>query len=114
MKRFVYGIVGLCASLAVAGCGKDENGNPTFPDVGGVCGFVCPGDKLGEATLEGIDKGNASISGIQTVDAFFSAVLSFETAANGVSGDGSPRPNASYRADSSRRRIPADHSSETT
>ena len=34
--------------------------------------------------------------------------------ANGDNGDGSPLRKASYRTTSSRRRIPADHSSETT
>jgi len=33
----------------------------------------------------GIAEGNAAISGVQKIDAFFSAVLSFETAADGVS-----------------------------
>jgi hypothetical protein len=81
MKRLTK-FLGLTALSVLAACGgTDANGNPVDP-LQTVCGFSCPGDSEAGGVLEG----NANISGIPSVDAFFSAVLSFETTANGVSG----------------------------
>lgn len=43
----------------------------------GACSFDCP--------AEGIAEGNASISGVASVDAFFQSVVNFQTKADGVS-----------------------------
>ena len=63
----------LCAMVApLGGGGCDE-----VADLAEQCGLVCPD--------EGVLEGNASISGIASVDAFFSAVVDAKGAADGVS-----------------------------
>jgi hypothetical protein len=84
MKSSITKFVGLTAVYALIACGGKGSDNP-IAGVAALCGFVCPGDKVDGVTLGGIKQGNTSISGIQEVDAFFSAVLNFETAATGVS-----------------------------
>ncbi len=64
---------GLLSGLAVAAPGCDAIG-----DLAAECGLVCP--------AEGLAQGNASISGIVSVDSFFSAVLDVRDAALVVSG----------------------------
>ncbi|MCA9684345.1 MAG: hypothetical protein KC457_19270 [Myxococcales bacterium] len=59
---------GLISGLAVASPGCDAVG-----DLAEQCGLVCSSD--------GIAEGNASISGVASVDAFFGAVVSVNTAA---------------------------------
>jgi hypothetical protein len=49
----------------------------TISDVGKQCGLQCP--------EKGIAQGNASISGVASVDAFFQAVLDYRAKANNVS-----------------------------
>jgi len=89
MKRSLNWFSGLPVVLALTACGAaggpDDNPLSNNP-LAQACGFVCPGDKIDGVVLSGITEGNASISGIAPVDSFFSAVLSFESAANGVSG----------------------------
>jgi hypothetical protein len=58
------------SSLLVASCGEDPLGA-----VGNACGLECGT----------IAQGSASISGVASVDAFFSSVAKFEGTANGVS-----------------------------
>lgn len=65
---------GLLSGLAIAAPGCDG----PLGDLAEQCGLVCPTD--------GIAEGNASISGIVSVDAFFSAVLDVRDAAFVVSG----------------------------
>jgi hypothetical protein len=60
------------SSLLVASCGED---NPIADAAGEACGLEC-------GTLA---EGSASISGVASVDAFFSSVISFQGKANGVS-----------------------------
>ncbi|MEM9693803.1 MAG: hypothetical protein AAGA56_14740 [Myxococcota bacterium] len=65
----------LCLGLAVmpsTGCGDDS----PLGNLAEQCGLTCPS--------EGIIEGNASISGIASVDAFFGAVVDFTGAADGV------------------------------
>ncbi|EDM75205.1 hypothetical protein PPSIR1_41049 [Plesiocystis pacifica SIR-1] len=57
------------AGLVLSGCGDD----------GGPCGLTCPDLGLAE--------GNASISGVVSIDAFFGAVLAVRDAAATVSGN---------------------------
>jgi hypothetical protein len=54
-----------------AGCGENGLGN-----IAEQCGFVCEGDAVAN--------GNASISGVASVDSFFGAVVNFEGKANMV------------------------------
>jgi len=49
----------------------------TLDDLAGQCGLTCP--------KTGIVDGNASISGVASVDSFFQAVLDFQAKANNVS-----------------------------
>jgi hypothetical protein len=91
-------VVGALA-LGTAGCGKNGS-NPLTGDGGLLdpsnnpvlkqCGLVCP-DK-------GIVDGNASISGVASVDGFFQAVINFQTTADNVSSGISAQVDA-IRAD---------------
>ena len=105
MKRFVYQFVGLSVLVALNACGSDGDNTGDGGTSGGsgsvlakTCGLACPGDTVEGSKLAGIAEGNASISGIQQVDSFFSAVLGFQTAANGVS-DGIQAQLDAIRAD---------------
>ncbi|MFI5308845.1 MAG: hypothetical protein ACHQ53_15920, partial [Polyangiales bacterium] len=90
MKRFNYSLVGLCVFLSIASCGGKNN--PLASAISGAaaaiamqCGLGCPGDKVDGATVKGVVDGNANISGVASVDAFFGAVVNFESAADNVS-----------------------------
>lgn len=67
-------LAALAAPLAGTGCEDSPLG-----DLAAQCGLVCP--------AEGVLEGNASISGIASIDAFFSAVVDFTGAANGVTAN---------------------------
>jgi len=69
------GLVAGMAVTAVQGC--DEGG--PLGNLAEQCGLVC--------AAEGIAEGNASISGVASVDAFFGAVVTFSQAAIDVSAD---------------------------
>ncbi len=66
-------IVGLAA--IVTACGEDS----PLGDLAEQCGLVCPS--------EGIVQGNAAISGISSIDAFFGAVIDVTGSADGVSAN---------------------------
>jgi hypothetical protein len=86
MKRFSYCIVGLLIVGSAASC-KDENGKSIIPNPAELCGLACPGEKDNEGELiKGVLEGNASISGVAKVDAFFASVNNFRGAADSVSG----------------------------
>lgn len=82
MKSFTK-FLGLAAFALLATC-TDENGNPVDP-VKQLCGFTCPGDKVDGVKIGGVADGNASITGVAKVDAFFAATINFQSAANDVS-----------------------------
>lgn len=106
MKRFRYRpLSALCMIGAVCGIGLSMGGcdvaqandapvvgvDQEALDIGDLtnlakqCGFVCPGDKDADGKLvEGLVEGNASISGVPSVDGFFSSVLHFADAAKGT------------------------------
>jgi len=65
---------GLLSGLLVAAPGCDD----ALGDLAEQCGLVCP--------AEGIAEGNASISGVVSVDAFFGAVVNVRDTALNVSG----------------------------
>jgi hypothetical protein len=97
MTSFERGLIGRLATLSsslalsalAAGC-QQQGAQPgaESPQVAVVqqaatglaeqCGLTCPSD--------GIAKGNASISGVVSIDAFFQSVLDFQTKALNVSG----------------------------
>lgn len=91
MKRFSYSFVGLLVLLGGASCGKNGPGggggilgddNPIIK----ACGLACPGGDDGNGgTVKGFADGNAAISGVASVDAFFAAAINFESAADNVS-----------------------------
>ena len=64
---------GLISGLAIAAPGCDD----ALGDIAEQCGLTCEGTLL---------EGNASISGVASVDAFFGAVIDVTTAANNISG----------------------------
>lgn len=82
MRKWTHwGKVSLLASSAlflvgVSGC---EEAEKAANDVAEQCNLEC--------SSKGIVEGNASISGIASVDAFFGAVVNFNTTANQVSGN---------------------------
>jgi hypothetical protein len=101
MKRFRYQfmdalvrlgaptlIVG--AALSAGGCGQAKAVESpqvavseqalSVDDLAQQCGFACPDGK----DVKGIAEGNASISGVPSIDGFFSSVINFQAAANGV------------------------------
>ena len=81
MNRFNQ-FLGLAGLLLVAACGEDGGfENPLEK----ICGFTCPGGTVDGTKIGGVAEGNASISGVPQVDAFFSATIAFRTAADGVS-----------------------------
>jgi hypothetical protein len=88
----------LCA-LATSAAGCDAASASSAPSVGVAeqpltgadllkqCGLVCPGDTDDHGVkLTGIVEGNAAISGVTSVDAFFASVIKFQGAATGVTG----------------------------
>jgi hypothetical protein len=96
MKNIKY--IGLMiAAVLVASCGKNTPGLPGTGDGGTASNPLLDnpvtkalGDQCGidvECKAGGIAKGNASISGVVSVDSFFQAVIDFQAKANGVSGD---------------------------
>jgi hypothetical protein len=93
--------LGAWAALGIgaAGCSAAQAGSGPEPDVavseqaldlGGLaslCGLACPGQKDDKGVeIKGVADGNAAISGVASVDAFFAAVIRFQGAANGVAG----------------------------
>jgi hypothetical protein len=91
MKRFGYSIMGLVFTLASLSCGKDGSGGglpgleTLVKELAGQCGIACPGDTLDGVKVKGVVDGNAAISGVPSVDAFFGAVINFQNAATNVS-----------------------------
>jgi hypothetical protein len=80
MNRFNM-FLGMAALTVAASCGED--GKILGPKE--ICGFTCPGDTVDDTKIGGVAEGNASISGVPSVDAFFSATIAFRTATDGVS-----------------------------
>lgn len=80
MTRNLRGLVVAAASviggIAATGCG--DSGGP-LGNLAEQCGLTCP--------AEGVAEGNASISGVASVDAFFGAVTTFDAKANLVAGN---------------------------
>jgi hypothetical protein len=100
LAKRVLALAGLAAMAA--GAASCNAAQAESPDVGltqqaalsdvikktaAACGLACPGDKndMG-ATIKGIAEGNAAISGVASVDAFFGQVINFQNAAGGVAG----------------------------
>jgi hypothetical protein len=90
MKRFGYAFMGLSVVLATLSCGKD--GASLLPgldklvtELAGQCGIACPGGMVDGVVVKGVVDGNAAISGVPSVDAFFGAVINYENAATNVS-----------------------------
>lgn len=56
-------------------------------DLAKQCGFACPGDTDEDGIkIKTLVEGNASVSGIPSIDGFFSSVLNFQVAAKSVAG----------------------------
>jgi hypothetical protein len=93
--------LGAWAALGIgaAGCSAAQAETSLEPDVavsqqaldlgelGSICGLACPGQKNEKGVeIKGVAEGNAAISGVPSVDAFFAAVIKFQGSANGVAG----------------------------
>jgi hypothetical protein len=88
MKHFRFVFAGLFILLASASCGGKNGTNPIDTLLTGAaaqCGLVCPGAMLDGQVVKGVVDGNAAISGLPSVDAFFGAVVNFRGAADNVS-----------------------------
>jgi hypothetical protein len=83
--------------LGAAGCSAAQAG--TSPEVAvseqaldlgelaSLCGLACPGQENDKGVeIKGVAEGNAAISGVASVDAFFAAVIKYQGAATGVAG----------------------------
>ncbi len=84
-KHEVLGLFGAgLLALTSVGCGSEtgEDGVPSVPPLVKELGKQCGIDVDCES---GLAEGNAAISGVASVDAFFQAVLNFEARANNVS-----------------------------
>lgn len=84
MRTSTYGFGALfvpmmMGALLVQGCGEDSALPGGAGDLAAQCGLVC--------SAEGIVEGNASISGLQSIDAFFNAVVNFNAKANIVASN---------------------------
>lgn len=81
MRRFNYRtiVVGLLACTCMLGLQSCDEENSPLGDLAEQCGFSC--------AAEGVAEGNASISGIPKVDAFFQAAVNFNRAAAKLSGE---------------------------
>ncbi|MFI5308846.1 MAG: hypothetical protein ACHQ53_15925 [Polyangiales bacterium] len=88
-----------CALLGGAsGCGQAAASNTPsvavsrqdldVSDIEKQCGLACPGDTDDKGvTIKGIAEGNAAISGVASIDAFFGSVVNFQSAATGAAGE---------------------------
>jgi hypothetical protein len=85
MKHFRFVFAGLFVLLGSTSCGGKNPLNDLVTGLAGQCGLACPGNKLDGATVKGVIDGNAAISGVPSVDAFFSAVINYRGAADNVS-----------------------------
>ena len=89
MKRFGYAVMGCVLVVASGSCGKDGEGPlvvpPLIKELAKQCGIACPGDELDGVKIKGVVDGNAAISGVPSVDAFFGAVINFKNASDNVS-----------------------------
>jgi hypothetical protein len=86
MIRFTNGSIGLAlvaAGLLAGSCGG-EDGGPGLPSVPGPLKAAAEACGIDVDCEAGLAEGNASISGVASVDAFFSSVLSFQGKADGV------------------------------
>jgi len=91
------GLVAAAAGILFAACGGDDDGGgllgdggiPNVTDLPGVGGAIkAAGEACGidvDCKAGGIAEGNASISGVASVDSFFQAVLDFQAKAGNVS-----------------------------
>lgn len=99
MNSFRYTSLSLAVVLASAGCGDDKNPlDNVTGQVAELCGIGCPGDEVDGVKIKTFAQGNAAISGVPGVDAFFSAALNFQSVANNVS-DGIDAQLALIKAD---------------
>jgi hypothetical protein len=84
MTRINHNVLGLMSAgaLLLSSCGEDGPGIPAVPGVLEELGRSCGIDVNCEAG--GIVEGNASISGVASVDAFFQSVINFQAKADMV------------------------------
>lgn len=76
LAGMVFAVAG---ALSTQACGEDGPGIPGSDTLLKECGLTC--------SAEGIAEGNASISGVASVDAFFGAVVNFDAKAKLVTGN---------------------------
>jgi hypothetical protein len=89
MKSFPYRLLAktvAAATLILVGCAQaapspsvSATQAPLLDDLAAQCGLACP--------AKGIADGNAQISGVASVDAFFASVVSFQATGAGVADD---------------------------
>jgi hypothetical protein len=96
-RVLALGALGALAAVA-AGCSEAQAGTgpnnvgvsqqpQLLDDLAKTCGLACPGSEDDKGLeIKGIVEGNAAISGVASVDAFFSSVINFQGAAKGVAG----------------------------
>lgn len=76
-RKFTFAAMALTMGATVGGLQACDGDGP-LGDIAAQCGLVCP--------VDGVLQGNASISGVASVDAFFGAVLSVRDASANLKG----------------------------
>jgi hypothetical protein len=95
-RLLALGVIGALGAAA-NGCSEAQAGEQKnvgvsvqpqlLDDIEDLCGLACPGDRDDKnVEIKGIVEGNAAISGVASVDAFFSSVIGFQSSATGVAG----------------------------
>jgi hypothetical protein len=79
MNRKIRGfsVLAISALAVVGGVGAGCNTDSPLGDLAAQCGLTCP--------AKGVADGNASITGVASIDAFFSSVVRFQNAADTIS-----------------------------
>jgi hypothetical protein len=80
LRGLMFTIPGLVLGAVGAWSCSAVNALPGVGDLAKQCGLVCPGD------ADGVASGNASISGVASLDGFFASCIRFQTSADAISG----------------------------
>src|SRR5215471_21713808 len=79
LRNLIFTVPGVVlGAVGMWSCGN-AGAIPGLDDIAKTCGFVCPADG------QHVADGKVFVSGVVSVDAFFSSVTRFQTTADGIS-----------------------------